>query len=334
MDYLPQAVRLLNALSGKDMDKVPNFEMFFDNPLIVKHYMGKEKLDFEEYIEFCKRIGWGSVLAAYFFYDFGRKEEKATDGTTHYSGGTPQTRYTIHDLIVPDINLVINEAVENIKKIHEKGLAAHIMFGHCFCCAMVGMGFEHTAMLCYDDFDFLKEQMETVEITNRQILRGILEAGAKPDFFVYNGDCAYGNSMVISPGMFCELVYDCTKETCDLLKANQIPYIFHTDGKIDDVCPILIDWGFSGTHGVEAQANNLREIKRRFGDRLTLIGNFDPVLITTGSVYEIAAATREMVETGKPGGRYVAAMNTMLKEYVPLENYLTFLKVIEESGKY
>jgi len=49
---------------------------------------------------------------------------------------------------------------------------------------------------------------------------------------------------------------------------------------------------------------------------------------------EIRRAAAEMVLVGKPGGRYVAAVNTIVGEEVPLENYLAFLESVADAGAY
>ena len=67
---------------------------------------------------------------------------------------------------------------------------------------------------------------------------------------------------------------------------------------------------------------------------MTLLGNFDPVELALGRPEEIRRAAAEMVRVGKPGGRYVAAVNTIVGREVPLENYLAFLDGVAEAGAY
>ena len=92
---------------------------------------------------------------------------------------------------------------------------------------------------------------------------------------------------------------------------------------------MLIELGFSAFHGVEAAANDLGDIKRRFGRDITLMGNMDVVFLTHASVAEVRAATERMLTIGMEGGRYVAACNTSPMDYIPYGNYLAMVDVIQ-----
>ena len=131
------------------------------------------------------------------------------------------------------------------------------------------------------------------------------------------------------PGDCRALVFEPTDATCALLREADIPIMMHTDGKIDGVYPVWLDMGCVGAHGVEKQANDLADIKRRFGDRMTLFGNFDPVELALGGPEDIRRTASEMVRTGAPGGRYVAAVNTIVGAETPLKNFLAFIEGVE-----
>jgi len=75
---------------------------------------------------------------------------------------------------------------------------------------------------------------------------------------------------------------------------------------------------------VEAAANDLADIKRRFGRDITLIGNFDIVDLANRTPAEIAVMTRRMLDIGTSGGRYVAACNTLPGNDIPLANMLAY----------
>ena len=125
-----------------------------------------------------------------------------------------------------------------------------------------------------------------------------------------------------------------TKETISRLKTLVIPYTFHTDGKLDDVIPILIELGFSAVHGCEKQANNLNYLVEKFGDEIVLVGNMDVVFLSKATPEEVRKETKEMLKTGSRKGKFVAACNTSPLDYIPEENYLAMAKTIEEYEGY
>lgn len=90
----------------------------------------------------------------------------------------------------------------------------------------------------------------------------------------------------------------------------------------------MIELGFSTTHGVEAAANNLADIKAEFEKQITLIGNFDIGDLALKPPVEIHEMTIEMLKIGYQGGRYIAGCNTLPRNNIPLENYLAFRNAI------
>ena len=188
--------------------------------------------------------------------------------------------------------------------------------------------------MVYDEPELLRGYMERIEEFNQCVLRAILETSVPPDFVIFDGDCAFKNALMVNPQVYRELIFEPTAATCRLCQDAVIPFLLHTDGRIDEVYPVWLELGFVGAHSVEKQANDLGEIKRRFGDRMTLIGNFDPVELALGDPDEIRGAAAKMVEVDKPGGRYVAAVNTIVGREVPLQNYLAFLDGVAEAGAY
>ena len=61
----------------------------------------------------------------------------------------------------------------------------------------------------------------------------------------------------------------------------------HTDGKVDQIIPDLIACGLDALHPIEPKAMDIVAVKRKYGDRLALLGNIDVDLLTRGSPEEI-----------------------------------------------
>jgi uroporphyrinogen decarboxylase len=189
------------------------------------------------------------------------------------------------------------------------------------------MGLLNFAYKTVDDIDFLHAALEFVEERNRVAIREVL-IPLGVDAVLFDGDCAYRNGLMVSPRIFRELTHNRTAATVALLRQAGIPYVFHSDGQLDDVIPMLVELDFSAVHGIEALANDLSDIKRRFGRAITLIGNMDITFLGMSSVEQVREATRRMLDIGAPGGRYVAACNTSPEDFIPVENYSAFVEEI------
>ena len=208
-----------------------------------------------------------------------------------------------------------------------EGMAVIAYVPWCFHAGATAIGLEQFALLCYDEPEYVHALFEWVEEgTRRAIREALIPLGV--DVVLFDGDCAYRNGLMVNPRMFRELVFNRTAKTVAPLREAGVLYTFHSDGKADDLLPILIELGFSGFHGVEAQANDLADIKRRFGRDITLIGNMDVVFLTRATVEEVRAETVRMLTIGMEGGRYIAACNTSPLDYIPDENYLAMVDVI------
>ncbi len=331
----PQAEELLDVILGRPTERVPYFELFFDNPPIMQHFLGREgSREFPDRLAFAIAIGWGSVCAASFGLMHGRRSAVASDGTSHYAGGSPLTWQALEDLTDPELDPLIEQYLVNARAARAEGMLAHVFLLHCFHSAATGIGLERLSLMVYDEPELLAAYMRRVEQFNQRVLRALLSTGVLPDLVFFDGDCAFKNALMVSPQVYRELIFEPTAATCRICRDAGIPFLLHTDGRIDEVYPVWLDLGFVGAHSVEKQANDLGEIKRRFGDRMTLFGNFDPVELALGRPEEIRRAAAEMVRVGKPGGRYVAAVNTIVGREVPLKNYLAFLDGVAEASAY
>lgn len=329
------AVDLHATLAGQMPRRVPRWELFFDNAAIETHFIGRPVArDFDASLAFAREVGWGSVRATSWGTRLGARTETASDGTSHYAGGSEVTREDLDELGGGDPSAVAEQYAAHARAIRAEGLLVHLFMLHCFHSAATGLGMERLCLMVYDQPELLREYMCRVEAFNRRMLRAVLDTGVTPDIVIFDADCAFKTSTMVAPDTYRDLIFEPTARTCEVLRDAGVTILMHTDGRIDEVYPIWLELGIVGAHGVERQANDLREIKRRFGRRMTLIGNFDPVILATESPGCIRDMTREMLQVGSPGGRYVAAVNTIVGPEVPLDNYLAFIETVDELAAY
>jgi len=100
----------------------------------------------------------------------------------------------------------------------------------------------------------------------------------------------------------------------------------------------MIEIGLDGLHAVQPNCRgmDLRELKRKFGDRVLFNGAIDSqhVLIEGNPDY-VRRKTREVLEIMMPDGGYVAgASHDYILEETPVENVLAMFDTIREFGVY
>lgn len=321
---------MLDALAGRPTPRVPFWEVWFGMDALAQSLLGRPMVTPRDRCEVGKILGWDAIYAG--GLDIGApiaEYETASDGTTHYVQRGLQMLEGLHERPLPDRQPALEAARAAVAEAHAHGLAAVLYVPWAFHRINAAIGLEAMSFAVYDNRDLLHDAFEWVEQRVRIGLREVaIPAGV--DFVLFDGDCAFKTGLMVRPNIFRELVFERTRETTAILREAGIPYTLHSDGKLDELIPMLIELGFSGVHGVEAQANDLGDIKARFGRDITLIGNMDVVQLTHSTVEQVRELTTAMLRTGSPGGRYIAAVNTSPLDYIPRENYLAFCETIRE----
>jgi hypothetical protein len=322
----------IDRLRGISGDAVPFWEVWFAKYEMLERRYGPRG-DIGSWIRMAHdlgmaalQVGWLDTVGGLF------RTAEASDGTSHYAGGRLESLEQLERIWPPDWRRLQDEAAGKLARVREAGLAGVLYVRWCFHGICTAMGLESFAYRLHDDRPFLRAAMRWVEERNRQGIRQFV-ADLRPDAVLFDGDCAYKTGLMVSPADFRDLVFDETRKTVAMLGELGIPYAFHSDGKLDDVLPVLIELGFSACHGCEKQANDLGHLVEAFGDDICLVGNMDVGFLARASVDEVRRETEAMLQTGSRRGRFIAACNTSPLDYMPDENYLAMCEVIRDFAR-
>jgi uroporphyrinogen decarboxylase len=148
-------------------------------------------------------------------------------------------------------------------------------------------------------------------------------------------DIAFGTGTFMSPDWFRNHIFPCYKEIGDLCKKKGKPFIFHSDGYLFQVMDDLIDAGINAIHPLEHTSMDITEVKKRFGKRITLIGNIDLIhTLPYGTKEEIYAEVSERIKTVGYNGGYIVSSANSIPPSIPIENYVAMLNAVREYGHY
>jgi len=317
--------RIMKVLAGEETDRVPFQEIFFGHQAVAEYFGGLQKTP-EDAARYLANSGQCSYLVGGFWWTLQSKYLEVEHDVKRYAGGDAITMDDVINMQPPIFEERIDALNNAIAAARKYNLATHVFLMNSFHSASTSMGLDNLALALYDTPEIVESYMNKIEEYNRSVLHKLSKFDI--DFVFFDGDCAYKNGLMINPRMFRDIWFDKTKATIEVCQKYGWPYCYHTDGKIDEVYPLLIELGFSATHGVEAAANSLAEIKSKFGKQITLIGNFDIADLAFKTSAEIHDMTVEMLKIGSQGGRYIAACNTLPGNNIPLENYLAFRDTI------
>jgi uroporphyrinogen decarboxylase len=206
-------------------------------------------------------------------------------------------------------------------------------YGDIFTMTWEMMGFESFSMAIY-------EQPELVRMLNTTlgtIVLSMFEYFAEsPDVDVmwYSDDIAYASGLMVSPKVLQMYFFPWLKKIGELARRSGKPLIYHTDGLLYDVMEEIIACGVDALHPIEPKAMELAEVKKRYGDRLCLIGHVDVDLLARGTPEEVRRQVKHNIEVAAYNGGYCAGSGNSIPEYVDFKNYLAMLRAVEEFGGY
>ncbi len=320
---------LKTLLSGGRIYKPPFWEVWFGMSAFASRRYGDQS-NVENRILMTQDLGMAIVPLGGVGINTGFNiNEDTSAGVRRYAGGSLSEFRQLEERALPDWDSMIDPWRENQGLIRDAGLLSWAVIPWCLHTIATSMGLVKFVGKVYRDFDFVDRAFEWVEERSRMAIDSVIRE-VRPDVVLLDGDCAYKHGLMIHPALFRRLVYDRTRETVSHLRKLGIPYAFHTDGKLDDVIPMLVELGFSAVHGCEKTANDLGDLATRFGDRIVLIGNMDVTFLYLSNPADIVQETRAMLETGSRKGRYVAACNTSPLDNIPDDNYLAMVRSIAE----
>lgn len=157
------------------------------------------------------------------------------------------------------------------------------------------------------------------------------------DGILAGNDWATSTGPLISPKHFHRFILPRFLQLVDLCRANGKVMVKHTDGDIRVLEPLLFDEsGIDGWHPVDPTVGlTISEYKKRYGKRITLIGNVNcATTLVNGTREEVIAETKAIIHTGAPGGGYILSSSNSIHAGVKPELYRTMLETARKFGTY
>jgi len=148
-------------------------------------------------------------------------------------------------------------------------------------------------------------------------------------------DLAYATGLMVSPRVYREHLFPWFRLIGETCRRRNLPFIYHSCGRLWEVIPDLLECGISALHPIEPKAMDIREVKAEYGKRLCLMGNIDlGYTLTRGTPAEVEAEVRQRIRDIAPGGGYCLGSSNSVTEYVPIANYRAMLEAVGRWGAY
>ncbi len=183
------------------------------------------------------------------------------------------------------------------------------------------------------DPDFVKQLLSDYNTFTLKMLDIIWEAGYRFDAMWVFSDMCYKNGMLFSPAVFKEIIAPFQKDLFGWAKERGMKVIYHSDGYVGELIPLLIEVGVDCVQPLEARAgNDVREYLKLYADRLSFIGNINADVLSTDqdSIYnEIYPKFSEAKKTN----RYIYHSDHSIPYTISYENYKYSIELAKELGK-
>jgi uroporphyrinogen decarboxylase len=139
-------------------------------------------------------------------------------------------------------------------------------------------------------------------------------------------DMGFRSGTLISPRDLRAFVLPGHRLLAQMCHAKGRLYLLHACGKLEKVMPDLMDdVGIDAKHSFEDTIEDVRDAKRRWGDRLALLGGVDLDFLCRATEAEVRGRTRDILERCHPGGGYCLGTGNSVANYISVANYLAML---------
>jgi uroporphyrinogen decarboxylase len=164
------------------------------------------------------------------------------------------------------------------------------------------MGLEGISLAIYEDLKLVEEMMDHQAWLAGEMLKKVFAEGVTLDWVWLWEDMCFNKGPLVSPQFVKKHMAPRYRKVVDLLRQNGVEaLILDCDGNVDELLPIWIDCGINATYPLECAAGmDGRQVRKRFGKDLIIIGNIDKRALAKGKteIDQELAKVRELLGYG------------------------------------
>ena len=178
--------------------------------------------------------------------------------------------------------------------------------------------------------------LELGRITN-EFCKAALEMAADTgaDVVALEGDLAFNTNTLMSPDHYRYFVKPFHAQIVQTAHARGMKIIKHSDGNLWPILDDLLEVGFDGIHPIQPQSMDIGEVKRHLQGKAAVVGNIDcSFLLPFGTEQEVDQTVRQTIATAAPGGGYIISSSNSIHPGVKPKNYIAMVKAARKYGAY
>ncbi len=353
----PDIDRLTATVRGEPTDRVPHFEILIESEHVEK-LLGRPAGDTlgvggeaakgpaaaeqvirpmyaEDYLELCRIIGQDAIVVEAFWTPLRHVREDGTVGLI--TDRSIKSEADLDRIIWPteaDLEDRLQYVREYVTAARGTGIGVMLSGFSIFQTLYeFVIGLHDCMIMLMEDREFFGELMSRsadyyAELVSRAISEGV-------DVFLAADDFAFKSGLFVRPEIFEAIWRPHFDRILAPMREANIPIMFHSDGKLDEAMDMLLDMGVDCITPMDPSGIDYRDYKKRYGDRVTLLGNIDITWpLVKGSPTDVERDVLEHMEVLKPGGRWIAGSSHSVVNYIPHENFVAMINAFHKYGRY
>ena len=338
----PDFSRFEAAVSRRRLpDRVPVAEVEVDFE-IMEAFLGRPVVDLDTYCSFWQRAGYdyallqvrGQWLSDSFQTKIAegiiRKGDMRSVSTFGSGRIHDEETFDTYPWIGPEG--VYYKDVDLVENCLPVGMKLVVNVGPLFSGLWRCMGLETFAFACVDSPPLVRAIVEKMGVLLVKIVENVCQREYVGGVWL-GDDIAYTQGLMVAPDFLRRQIFPFYRQIGDLCRRFGKLYIYHSDGLLAEVMDDLLACGIQAIHPNEPTSVDIVEVKRRWGDRLALVGNVDVDLLARGTPQQVVNATRHLIRSVGPGGGFALGSGNSVAKYVALENYRAMLDTARKYGE-
>jgi uroporphyrinogen decarboxylase len=184
------------------------------------------------------------------------------------------------------------------------------------------MGYQTLCFALYDQRDLVQAIADRILAFFIPVLGRLLEF-ERVKVVWGSDDMGFKTGTLISPADLRQFVLPGHKKMAEMAHAAGKPYLLHACGNLASILPDLIDdVRIDAKHSFEDTIEDVRAVKRTYGQRIALLGGIDLDFLCRSTPEQVRERVRSTLDACLPGGGYCLGTGNSVANYIPLDNYL------------
>lgn len=338
--------RVIAALRHEPVDRIPWIEGIVENGIASKVCNEVINVDWsvapdgfpttpgdilaEEQKKVNRVLGKANIQFSAFAPIFAHKMEKSSDGSPVLVGdGMIKTREDFEKLFKlpqPSDSSFIGNARKFIQHKDEYCACACVRLG--IGATLLSMGIEAFSYAMADDPQLIVDIHDAYADWTAEVVPILEDIGF--DVIWAFDDVAFNSGPVFSPEFYSKFILPKEKKVVNTFTK---PLITHSDGDMTKLLDIWLELGQDGIHPIQPDVMDIREVKRKYGKKVCIVGNVFMDDLVHKNQEDIDTLVGSLIEDiGRENGYIISSSNSLTDNMKP-ENIIAIRDAISKYSK-